>query len=131
MQQGHPIAYLSKALSPRTQTMSTYEKECLAIILAVDKWKAYLQTREFTILTDQRSLVHLGDQKLMEGIQHKAFVKLLGLQYKLIYKKGKDNGAADGLSRKEHSQMDGGGDRRVPARLPMQAIVNRTQLDKA
>jgi hypothetical protein len=52
MQHGHPIAYLSKALSPRSQTMSTYEKECLAIILAVEKWKAYLQHREFTILTD-------------------------------------------------------------------------------
>jgi hypothetical protein len=43
MQQGHRIAYLSKALSTKTQTMSTYEKECLAIIMAVDKWKAYLQ----------------------------------------------------------------------------------------
>jgi hypothetical protein len=36
----------------------------------------------------------------MEGVQHKAFVKLLGLQYKLAFKKGKDNGAADALSRK-------------------------------
>jgi hypothetical protein len=37
MQQGHPIAYLSKSLSPKTQALSTYEKECLAVILAVDK----------------------------------------------------------------------------------------------
>jgi hypothetical protein len=37
----------------------------------------------------------------MEGVQHKAFLKLLGLQYKLVYRKGKDNGAADALSRKE------------------------------
>lgn len=42
MQQGHPIAYLSKALSKRSQALSTYE-ECLAIILAVDKWRPYLQ----------------------------------------------------------------------------------------
>jgi hypothetical protein len=91
MQQGHPIAYLSKALSPKNQALSTYE-ECLAVILAVDKWKSYLQQAEFTILTDHRSLVHLGDQKLMEGIQHKTFLKLLGLQYKLVYRKGKDNG---------------------------------------
>jgi hypothetical protein len=31
---------------------------------------------------DHHSLVHLGDQKLMEGMQQKAFIKLLGLQYK-------------------------------------------------
>ncbi|GKF21751.1 transposon ty3-I gag-pol polyprotein, partial [Tanacetum coccineum] len=30
-QQGHPVAYLSKALSPRHQMLSTYDKEFLAI----------------------------------------------------------------------------------------------------
>lgn len=61
MQQGHPIAYLSKALSKKSQALSTYEKECLAIILAVDKWKPYLQLQPFTIAADQKSLVHLGE----------------------------------------------------------------------
>lgn len=54
---------------------------------------------EFTIATDHHSLVHLGDQKLLEGMQHKAFIKLLGLQYKIIHKKGVENQAADALSR--------------------------------
>nr|XP_051211101.1 uncharacterized protein LOC127328548 [Lolium perenne] len=40
MQNGHPVAFLSKSLCRRNQTLSTYEKECLAIILAVDKWRA-------------------------------------------------------------------------------------------
>lgn len=99
MQQGHPLAYLSKALGPTAQTMSTYEKECLAILLAVDKWRAYLQHAPFTIVTDHRSLIHLADQKLTSEMQQKAFVKLMGLQYKLVYRKGKDNTAADALSR--------------------------------
>jgi hypothetical protein len=43
MQQGHPIAYLSKALGPKAQAMSAYEKECLALMMAVTKWKSYLQ----------------------------------------------------------------------------------------
>jgi hypothetical protein len=42
MQQGHPIAYLSKALFPRNQTLSTYKKECLAILMVVDKRRSYL-----------------------------------------------------------------------------------------
>jgi len=87
-QNHHPIAYISKSLGPKAQAMSTYEKECMALILAVTKWKSYLQHREFTIATDHHSLVHLGDQKLLEGMQHKAFIKLLGLQYKIIHKKG-------------------------------------------
>jgi hypothetical protein len=99
MQDNHPIAYLSKALGQKAQALSTYEKECLALIMAVTKWKPYLQHREFVILTDQRSLIHLGDQKIHEGMQQKAFLKLLGLQYKLVYKKGQENKAADALSR--------------------------------
>jgi hypothetical protein len=39
MQAGHPIAYLSKALGPRSQRLSTYEKEFLALLIAVDHWR--------------------------------------------------------------------------------------------
>jgi hypothetical protein len=63
-QDGHPIAYVSKALGRRTQRLSTYEKESLAILLAIDQWKAYLQPAEFIIHTDHKSLTHLSDQRL-------------------------------------------------------------------
>lgn len=79
MQHGHLVAYLSRALGPTAQTMSTYEKECLAILLAVENWRAYLQHAPFTIITDHKSLVHLSDQKLTNEMQQKAFVKLMGL----------------------------------------------------
>ena len=98
-QDSHPVAYLSKALGPKAQALSTYEKECMALILAITKWKPYLQHKEFTIATDHKSLIHLGEQKLHEGMQQKAFIKLLGLQYKILYKKGLENKAADALSR--------------------------------
>jgi hypothetical protein len=41
MQQGLPIEYMSKALGPKNAALSTYE-ECLAVLLAIDKWKSYL-----------------------------------------------------------------------------------------
>jgi hypothetical protein len=78
-QDNHPVAYIRKALGPKAQTLSTYEKECLALILTITKWKPYLQHKEFTIATDHKSLIHLGEQKLHEGLQQKAFIKLLGL----------------------------------------------------
>ncbi|KAK1693114.1 hypothetical protein QYE76_009811 [Lolium multiflorum] len=103
MQQGHPLAFLSKALGPRNQALSVYDKECLAILLAIDKWRSYLQHRQFTIHTDQRSLVHLGEHKFSTPIQQKAFFKLMGLQYRVVYKKGVTNRAADALSRRPHN----------------------------
>lgn len=101
LQQGHPISFLSKALGPRAQALSTYEKECLAILLAIQRWRPYLQHEEFIIQTDHRSLVYLGEQQLTTSIQHKAFVKLMGLQYKIQYKKGVENIVADALSRQK------------------------------
>nr|GEV85794.1 reverse transcriptase [Tanacetum cinerariifolium] len=38
-QNGHPIAYLSKTLATKHQSLSTYEKEFLAVVAALEKWK--------------------------------------------------------------------------------------------
>nr|GEX36008.1 zinc finger, C2H2 [Tanacetum cinerariifolium] len=67
-QDGHPIVYLSKALALKHQTLSTYEKKFLAIIITTPA-------------------------------QMKALPKLKGFDYKVKYKKGVDNVAADALSR--------------------------------
>lgn len=100
MQNNHPLAFLSRALGPKHQgRLSTYEKESLAIMLAVDHWRPYLQHDEVIIKTDHRSLAFLDDQRLTTPWQHKALTKLLGLRYKIIYKKGVDNSVADALSR--------------------------------
>jgi hypothetical protein len=63
--------------------------------LAVDQWQPYLQHAEFIIYTDQRSLSHLTEQRLHTPWQQRVFTKLLGLQYKIGYKKGVENEAAD------------------------------------
>lgn len=100
LQSGHPLAFISKALGPRTSGLSTYEKEYLAILLAIQQWRQYLQHSEFSIFTDQRSLVQLTEQRLHTPWQQKLYIKLLGLQYRIIYKQGSENRVADALSRK-------------------------------
>jgi hypothetical protein len=98
-QDGHPISYLSRALGPKKQGLSAYEKEFLAILLAVDHWRPYLQVQEFLIQSDHRSLASLDEQRLHTPWQRKALTKLLGLSYRIVYKPGRENGAADALSR--------------------------------
>lgn len=105
-QNSHPLAFVSKALGPKNRGLSTYEKEYLAILMAVDHWRPYLLHDEFIIYTDQRSLSHLTEQKLNMSWQQKVFTKLLGLQYKILYKKGIENGAADALSRRPHESLE-------------------------
>lgn len=52
------------------------------------------------IHTDHCSLVHLEDQRLHTPWQQKVFTKLCGLRFRIRYKKGCTNKAADALSRK-------------------------------
>lgn len=66
----------------------------------MDHWRSYLQHVEFIILTDRHSLMHLNEQRLHTPWQHKAYTKLLGLQFKICYRKGTSNAVADALSRK-------------------------------
>jgi hypothetical protein len=102
MQQGKPISFMSKALGPRSAAWSTYDKEALAILEALKKWKHYFSASSLVIRTDQQSLRYIQEQKLTEGIQHKLLVKLLGYNYSVEYKKGKENKVADALSRVNH-----------------------------
>ena len=77
----------------------------MAILLALEQWRSYLQHAESQIITDHRSLVQLTEQRLHTPWQQKVFAKLVGLQYKIVYRKGSDNGAADALSRCPSAQL--------------------------
>jgi len=62
MQEGHPIAYFSKALAPKHQSLSAYEKELMAMVLAVAKWRPHLLEKHFIIKTNHFSLKYLLEQ---------------------------------------------------------------------
>ena len=102
MQQGKPISFLSKEIGPKSAGLSTYDKEAMAILEALKKWKHYFSASSLVIKTDQQILKYIQDQKLTEGIQHKLLIKLLGYNYVMEYKKGAENKLADALSHVKH-----------------------------
>nr|GEV27144.1 transposon Ty3-G Gag-Pol polyprotein [Tanacetum cinerariifolium] len=71
-QQGHPIAYYSAPLKGAMLAWSIYEKEMLAIVKAVKKWRSYLLGQPFV---------------------------LMGYGFRVEYKKGVTNRGSDALSR--------------------------------
>ena len=71
MQEGHPIAFKSKKLNKREFLQSTYNKEMLAIMHALTKWRQYLLGSKFLIQTNHNSLQHLLQQKTLTTEQQK------------------------------------------------------------
>ena len=98
-QKGRPLAYFSQALATKHKGLSVYEREMLAIVSAVQKWRPYLLGRHFVIKTDHQSLKYLIEQRVSTPMQQKWVAKLMGYDYELHYRKGVDNVIADALSR--------------------------------
>jgi hypothetical protein len=98
MQVQRPIAYFSQALHGCNLTLSTYEKEMLALVTSVQKWRLYLMGHCFVVWMDHCSLKFLWDQIITTKAQQKWLLKLMGYDFLIEYKKGHDNRAADALS---------------------------------
>lgn len=105
-QENRPVAFISKAFSSSGRVKSVYERELLAIVYAVTKWRHYLTGNQFTIRTDQKSLRYLLKQRAVSVEQQKWASKLLGLNFTIEYRPGKDNRVADALSRQKVVSTD-------------------------
>ena len=61
----HPCAYFSKTFSSAEHNYNIYDRELLAVILALVEWKQYLQgtPHPVSILTDHKNLSYLKDPR--------------------------------------------------------------------
>ncbi|GJU63404.1 retrotransposon-related protein [Tanacetum coccineum] len=97
-QAGHRITFYSKTLASKHHSLSTYEKELLAIIQALHKWRGYLLDMHFIIKTGHFNLKYLLEQRITTPAQMKCLPKLIGFDYDIRYKKGSENGVVDAHS---------------------------------
>lgn len=104
-QNGQPLAYYSDPLKGSMLSWSTYEKEMLAIVKVVRKWRPYLLGRPFVVKTDHMSLKYLLEKRISRPAQARWLPKLLGYDYTIEYKRGISNRGADALSRCGEAQL--------------------------
>lgn len=93
------VAYLSRSLTRQERNYSTTERECLAVLWAIEKLRPYLEGIEFTVVTDHYSLLWLQNLKDLTGRLARWAVRLQQYNFRVIHRKGKDNIVPDMLSR--------------------------------
>ena len=98
MQSHRPVAYISQILSAREWQQSIYERELMAIVLAIQKWRHYLLGRHFIVRTDQSSLKFLLEQRIVNESYQKWVAKLLGYDFEIQFWPRLENKAVDALS---------------------------------
>ena len=94
-----PVAFLSRKLVSAELNYSVQEKEMLAIVYALNKWRHYLLGGKFKILTDHKSLIHLRTAKDPTRRLSRWFDFIADFDFEIVYRSGKENGIADSLSR--------------------------------
>nr|GEU44744.1 retrovirus-related Pol polyprotein from transposon 17.6 [Tanacetum cinerariifolium] len=67
LQEGHSIAFLSKTLSSKNQLMSTYEKEFLAVVCALKKWKGGFHWLIWWYNTNHHSAINTTPYEIVHG----------------------------------------------------------------
>ena len=93
-----PIAYASRLLSKAEKNYTTTEKEALAMVYAVNKFRHYLLDNRFIFYVDHLALQYLVSKPQVSGRLARWLLLSLEFDFKVIYKPGKTHGVADALS---------------------------------
>ena len=94
-----PNAYATKKLTCAEQKYSAIEKECLAIVWVVSKFRQYLGGKPFLLQTDHQPLAFLNDAKFRNDLIMRWALALQEYDCTMRDIPGKDNVVADYLSR--------------------------------
>ena len=66
----HPVAYISRKLSPAEQNYDIYDKELLAIVAALETWRVYAEgSPGLTIYIDHKNLLYFTTTKQLNRRQ--------------------------------------------------------------
>ena len=102
-----PVAYLSHTFSDTQMRYPIRDKELMAAIIPLNKWRHYLYGKHFYVYTDHKSLTSLYTQKELTGRPARWLDKFQEYDFDVCYKQGAQQFVPDMLSRYPRRIIDG------------------------
>lgn len=102
----HPIAYASRLLKACEKNYTVTELECLALVFAVKRFKAFIWGMQVRIVTDHHALCWLLKKRDLTGRLARWSLALQDLELEIVHKSGKHHQDADALSRSPVDEPD-------------------------
>ncbi len=100
----HPVAFLSKKMSPQECNYEIYDKELLAIVRAFEEWHPELAgtpvEEPIRILTDHKNLEYFMTSKQLNRRQARWAEFLSEFNFKISYRPGRQGTKPDSLTRR-------------------------------
>lgn len=95
----HPIAYCSRTLNAQEVNYTATERELLAVIFALEQYRAYVEGSKCFVVTDHASLQWFYKLKNLMGRLNRWACRLSQFDFQIIHRKGKEHVLPDTLSR--------------------------------
>ena len=127
-QKMHPCAFFSCKLSPAEQHYDIGNRELLAVKMALEEWRHWLEGAEqpFVVWTDHKNLEYIRSAKRLNPRQARWALFFNRFDFSLSYRPGSKNIKPDALSRQ--FQSDGGPS--VPEGiLPSEVVIGAVTWD--
>ena len=120
-----PCAYISKRLNDKQASWGPYELELFAVTHMLRQWRPYLLGREFMIKTDHSPLTYFHSQERLTDKMVRQLDFISEFRFKCVHVPGKDQTAADGLSRRpDHYLHSDGSERSLVGKVIMHDVAD-------